>query len=72
MALAVTPKFSTAALDEVWPKVLTLNTPQRGVGVFVTISETDFKGRSTNNIVRPRAIFADADSKEQAEQCRVC
>ena len=25
-------------LDEVWPKVLALNTPQQGVGVFVTIS----------------------------------
>ena len=24
----------------------TLNTPERGVGVFVTINETDFKGRS--------------------------
>ena len=59
------------SLDELWPKVLTLNTPQRGVGVFVTISETDFKGRSTNNIVRPRAIFADADGKEQAERCRL-
>ncbi|MGP0084538.1 MAG: AAA family ATPase [Steroidobacteraceae bacterium] len=57
------------SLDELWPKVLMLNTPQRGVGVFVTINETDFKGRSTNNIVRPRAIFADADSKEQAERC---
>ena len=59
------------SLDELWPKVLMLNTPQRGVGVFVTISETDFKGRSTNNIVRPRAIFADADGKEQAERCRI-
>ena len=58
------------SLDELWPKVLTLNTPQRGVGVFVTINETDFKGRSTNNIVRPRAIFADADGKEQAERSR--
>jgi hypothetical protein len=59
------------SLDELWPKVRMLNTPQRGVGVFVTISETDFKGRSTNNIVRPRAIFADADGKEQAEHCRL-
>ncbi len=56
-------------LDEVWPKVMMWNTPQRGVGVFVTINETDFKGRSANNIVRPRAIFADADSKEQGERC---
>ena len=49
--------------------MLLLNTPQDGVGVFVTISETDFKGRSSKNIVRPRALFADADSKEQAERC---
>ena len=33
-------------LDEVWPKVLALNTPQQVVGVFVTINETDFQGRS--------------------------
>ena len=31
-------------LDELWPKVLALNTPQQGVGVFVTIAETDFQG----------------------------
>jgi hypothetical protein len=41
-------------LDEVWPKVHTLNTPKRGVGVFVTINETDFKGRSKKNIVQTR------------------
>ena len=64
------PEIFHGSLDELWPKVLMLNTPQRGVGVFVTISETDFKGRSTNNIVRPRAIFADADGKEQAERSR--
>lgn len=56
-------------LDEVWPKVLALNTPQQGAGVFVTVAETDFKGRKVHNIVRPRALFVDADSKEQAEQC---
>ena len=56
-------------LDEVWPKVLALNTLQRGLGVFVTINETDFEGRKVENIVRPRALFADADSKEQAAQC---
>jgi AAA domain/RepB DNA-primase N-terminal domain/Primase C terminal 2 (PriCT-2) len=56
-------------LDEVWPKVQTLNTPERGFGVFVTINETDFKGRRTENIVRPRALFADADSDEQITTC---
>src|ERR1035437_1380473 len=56
-------------LDEVWPKVQSLNTPQRHVGVFVTINETDLKGRRTENIVRARALFVDADSKEQAARC---
>jgi hypothetical protein len=56
-------------LDEVWPKVQSLNTPQRHVGVFVTINETDLKGRRTENIVRARALFVDADSKEQAAGC---
>jgi uncharacterized protein DUF3987/primase-like protein len=52
-------------LDEVWSKVHALNTPARRVGVFVTINETNFKGRRSENIVRPRALFADADSDEQ-------
>jgi hypothetical protein len=56
-------------LDEVWPKVLALNTPQRRAGVFVTVSETDFKGRRSDNIVRVRALFADADSDQQVRHC---
>src|SRR5262245_14049531 len=52
-------------LDEVWPKIQALNMPEGGVGVFVTINETDFTGRSSKNIVRARALFADADSDEQ-------
>jgi hypothetical protein len=53
------------SLDDVWSKVEALNTLERRVGVFVTVNETDFKGRRTENVVRPRALFADADSKEQ-------
>jgi hypothetical protein len=56
-------------LDEVWPKVLALNTLERQAGVFVTISETDFKGRRLENIVKPRALFIDADSNELAGRC---
>lgn len=56
-------------LDELWPKVQALNTPKRGVGVFVTIGETDFKGRSTKNVLRPRALFADADNDTQITHC---
>src|SRR5262249_45092269 len=36
-------------------------------GIFVTINATDLTGRSTKNIVRPRALFADADGEEQVE-----
>jgi AAA domain/Primase C terminal 2 (PriCT-2) len=56
-------------LDKVWSKVQLLNTPESGVGVFVTISETDFNGRKNENIVRPRALFADADNEEQVKSC---
>jgi hypothetical protein len=57
------------SLDDVWPKVLALNTPARGVGVFVTISETDGRGRRRENIVRARALFIDADNAEQVTRC---
>jgi hypothetical protein len=49
------------SLDEVWPKVEALNTPARGMGAFVTPNETDGQGRRRENIVRVRALFADAD-----------
>jgi hypothetical protein len=50
-------------LDECFPELIRLN--NLGAGVFVTISETDFQGRSTKNIVRARALFSDADCEEQ-------
>jgi RecA-family ATPase len=57
-------------LDEVWPMVLASNTPQQRVGVYVTINETDGKGRrKAENIVRIRALFVDADSNETVEHC---
>ncbi len=36
----------------------------RGAGVFVTINETDLKGRKKENILRVRAVFVDADTPE--------
>jgi hypothetical protein len=57
------------SLDDVWLKVLALNTPGRGVGVFVTINETDGQGRRRENIVRARALFVDADSAAQLSSC---
>jgi hypothetical protein len=56
-------------IHDVWPKVEAFNVPERQVGVFVTINATDFRGRSRENIVRPRALFADADGKEQLRRC---
>jgi putative DNA primase/helicase len=57
-------------LDKVWPKVLALNTPERRIGFFVTINETDFGGRRTENVVRARALFVDADGHDQVQRCR--
>ncbi len=39
---------------------------QRGAGIFVTISETDLKGRKADNVTRVRAVFADTDGADLA------
>ena len=46
-------------LAEHWPELCRLN--QAGAGVFVAVNETDLRGRKTDNIVRVRAIFQEAD-----------
>jgi hypothetical protein len=56
-------------IEQLWPLVLELNTIQRRTGVFVTTNATDFHGRRTDNIVRARALFADADGEEQVRKC---
>lgn len=35
-----------------------------GAGVFVTVNETDLKGRKIENIVRPRVIFIEDDGED--------
>jgi hypothetical protein len=37
------------------------NTVEHGFGMYVTVNETDFRGRSAENIVRVRALIGDAD-----------
>jgi RepB DNA-primase from phage plasmid/Primase C terminal 2 (PriCT-2) len=59
------PEVFHGSLEDVWPKVEALNNPATGMGVFVTINETDLQGRKSENIVRPRALFADADNADQ-------
>lgn len=58
-------KIFHGTLDQAWPKVEALNTLERRIGVFVTIGETDFNGRREENVLRPRALFVDADTPEQ-------
>ena len=55
-------------LDEVWPQILAVNTVESQVGVFVTVNETDLKGRKAENIVRARALVGDADSAASVAQ----
>ena len=50
-------------LDECFAELTRLN--NLGAGIFVTINETNFLGRTAKNIVRPRALFHDADGEEQ-------
>lgn len=33
----------------------------KGYGIFLTVNETDGKGRSASNVIRVRAVFADLD-----------
>jgi putative DNA primase/helicase len=46
-------------LDRHWPELVRLN--NGGAGVFVTINETDGRGRKASNIVRARSLFLDLD-----------
>src|SRR5262249_34896942 len=52
-------------LDEHWHELNELN--NRGAGIFVTVNETDGKGRETANIVSIRANFIDQDGPPQPE-----
>ena len=47
------------SLDQHWGALRALS--DSGAGVFVTINETDLRGRKTDNIIRVRAYFADLD-----------
>jgi len=47
------------SLDQHFDELCRLN--GKGAGIFVTVNETDLKGRSTANILDVRAIFQEAD-----------
>jgi hypothetical protein len=44
---------------------------KRGYGVFVTVNETDGRGRSTENITRVRAVFQEKDGDGTIEEDQV-
>jgi putative DNA primase/helicase len=46
-------------VDEFYDELARLN--DQGAGVFVTVNETDGRGRTADNIVRVRALFEDLD-----------
>jgi hypothetical protein len=48
------------SLDQHFAALCQLNA--RGAGIFVTINETDFKGRTNKNIVAARRLFLDLDN----------
>ena len=56
-------------LEEVWPRIIASDDRRQGLGVFVTVHATDFQGRRTENVVRTRALFADADGADQVRHC---
>jgi hypothetical protein len=56
-------------LDEVWPKIESLNNPTKRIGVFIVVNETDGAGRKAENIKRIRALFIDADAPDQVQRC---
>jgi hypothetical protein len=51
--------FHTHDFARIADQMVTLN--RAGAGVFVTVNETDGKGRAADNIVKVRAVFVDAD-----------
>jgi hypothetical protein len=63
------PLIRHCTIDELWSDIHCWNSPTAGMGVFVTINETDLTGRRTSNIVRARAVFVDADEQDAVDRC---
>ena len=59
------PRTLHTTLDEAWPTIFALNQPDQGYGVFVAVNEA--KDGDRKNIVRVRALYADADEPEQVK-----
>jgi hypothetical protein len=47
------------------------NTPEHGYGLYVTINETDLRGRARKNVIRVRAVYVDVDEDLQGVVARL-
>jgi Family of unknown function (DUF5906) len=61
-------KFN-CTLEEFWPHVLRMNTPQYGGSAYLVVNKTDGVGQTAKNVILPRALFVDADNEEQVRHC---
>ena len=53
-------RFVHGRLDDVWPELVARQ--QKGAAIAVTIAETDGRGRKSANMIRPRAVWIEADT----------
>jgi hypothetical protein len=60
-------KVIHGTLIERFDELASLNA--RGAGVFVTVNETDFEGRTAKNVKKVRALFADLDGSPVPRDC---
>lgn len=58
----VIPRVINGSLEDKHRELIRLN--KQGAGVFVTVNETDLKGRKAHNVVGLRALFIDKDDGE--------
>lgn len=60
------PEVVEGSLDAKWPKLTKLN--EKGFAIFVTINETNGRGRKNENIVRIRALWRELDSGPKGDR----
>ena len=53
------PRVIHGSVDDLWSRLDTLN--HSGYGIYITVNETDLKGRKAENIKSIRALFIDID-----------
>jgi hypothetical protein len=59
----------TGTPEEGWARVQVLNTIAHGIAAFVTVNETNGRGRKKKDITRARHLFVDADGQDQVDRC---